>query len=142
MKSELEVEVEAYMQRLQPKNSGDNKGSLSLMERLHKDKAETNAPAQEIVLSNSQRWVMQLELMRKHMKSILMKHSTKEWSCMMPNLSYPLPKEEMEKVHNEFYKLELRLANTMMKLKSFLCCLSTHHIRPILVLFPRLCPQE
>ena len=99
--NELVEEVEAYMEKLQPKNTGDNLRPFSLLERLQKDKAEASTPAQKIIVSNSQRWVMQLDIMKKHIHNILMKNNMKGWNCMIPNSSYPLSREEMEKVHQK-----------------------------------------
>ena len=122
------------MEKLQPKNTGDNLRPFSLLERLQKDKAEASTPAQKIIVSNSQRWVMQLDIMKKHIHNILMKNNMKGWNCMIPNSSYPLSREEMEKVH-QYSSLEF---TNMVKHQFPL----TNHIRPIPALFLLPCPQE
>ena len=100
-----------------------------------KDKATANAPAPNVLLSNSQRWVMQLGIMKKHIKAILVKHGMRGWECVIPHSSYPLPKEEVEKV--SMYSTRYSQHNINMRPPSYKPTLTKSSLHPT-VLMPRL----
>jgi histidinol dehydrogenase len=96
---QLKQRVEEYVrsasgESLQPTSSSS--AATSLSERLRNDLLQA-ARAQAPMISAGKRRTMQLELLKKDIYVILEKFEMRRWECLIPDGSYPLPQEAMEK---------------------------------------------
>lgn len=97
---QLKQRVEEYIRSSSGESlqqTSSSSAATSLSERLRNDLLHAARAQTQPLISAGKRRTIQLELLKKDISVILEKFEMKRWECLIPNGSYPLPPEAMEK---------------------------------------------